>query len=62
MYWATGLPGWRRPDTAGFQTVPPDASFTGRQEINFLKNQAQALKAELDAVNARIQEIESKDA
>lgn len=62
MYWATGLPGWRRPDTVGFQTIPPDASFTGSQEVDFLKNQAQVLKAELDAINARLQEIESKDA
>ncbi len=61
MYWATGLPGWRRTNANGFQAIPPAASFTGSQEIDFLKNQAQALKAELDAVNTRLQEIESKD-
>ncbi len=61
MYWATGLPGWRRPNVAGFHAFPPAASFTGSQETDFLKNQAGTLKAELDAVNARLQEIESKD-
>lgn len=61
MYWATGLPGWRRPNSAAFQAIPPTASFTGGQEIDFLKNQAQVLKAELDAVNARLQEIKAKD-
>ncbi len=61
MYWATGFPGRRRPNAAGFQAIPPAASFTGSQEIDFLKNQAQALKAELDAVNARLQEVESGD-
>lgn len=61
MYWATGLPGWRRPYAAGFQAIPPAAPFTGSQEIDFLKNQAQALKTELDAINARLQDIESGD-
>ncbi len=61
MYWATGLPGWRRPNVVGFQANPPATSFTGSQEIDFLKNQAQTLKTELDAVNARLQEVEPKD-
>ena len=61
MYWATGLPGWRRPYPAGFQGTPFTAPYPGGQEIDSLRNQAEALKAELDAVNARLQEIESGD-
>ena len=61
MYWATGVTGWRRPNPAGFQGAPFIAPNPGDQGIDFLKNQAEALKAELDAVNARLQEIESGD-
>jgi len=59
MYWATGLPGWMRPATAGFRGMPSAVSDTGDQEIDVLKNQAKTLEAELDAVNARLQELES---
>ncbi len=60
MYWATGLPGWRRSNQAGFRAVPSEAPFAGEQELDFLKNQATALKAELDTINARLKEIESR--
>ena len=58
MYWATGVPGWRRSYPVGFRGVPTEASYAGEQELDFLKNQATALKAELDAINARLQEME----
>lgn len=48
MYWATGL---TRPANAGFRT--------GDQEIDILKNQAEALEAQLAAVNSRLQKLES---
>jgi hypothetical protein len=61
MYWETGLPGWRRPYPAEFSGAPITSPNTGEQELGILKNQVEVLKAELDAVNARIQEIESGD-
>ena len=59
MYWATGLPGWMRPATAGLQGMPNTVPYTGDQETDALKNQAKALEAELAAINARLQELES---
>ncbi len=60
MYWATGVPGWRRPYQAGSRGMPTEAPFAGDQELDFLKNQATALKTELEAINARLQEVESR--
>jgi hypothetical protein len=50
-FYATGLPRWAR---AGF--APP----TAQQEADALKEQAGWLKDQLDAINKRIAEIESK--
>jgi hypothetical protein len=50
-FYATGLPRWAR---AGF--APP----TPQQEADALKEQAGWLKDQLDAINKRIAEIESK--
>ncbi len=60
MYWSTGLPGWRRSNQAGFRGIPTEEPYAGEQELDFLKNQATALKTELDAINARLQEIERR--
>ena len=60
MYWATGVPGWRRSYPAGFRGVPSEAPYAPEQELDLLRNQATALKAELDAINARLQEVESR--
>ncbi|MBW1829383.1 MAG: DUF5320 domain-containing protein [Deltaproteobacteria bacterium] len=60
MYWATGLPGWRRSNQAGFRGAPSEAPYAPEQELDLLKNQADALKAELDAINARVQELGSR--
>jgi len=51
-YYATGLPGWMR---AG--TVSP----TQEQEMAGLKNAAEDLKNQLDAIGRRIQELEQKE-
>lgn len=59
MVRATGLPGWRRSSRVGYQGEPFAESYTKEQELDFLKNQADILKAELDAVNVRLQELES---
>jgi len=44
--------------------VPSAASFapqmTGEQEFDFLKNQAQAMRGQLEQIEARLQELESK--
>lgn len=60
MYYATGVPGWRRSSSVGFRGMPTEAPYAGEQELDFLKNQATALKAELDAIHARLQEVESR--
>lgn len=53
-FYATGLPGWAR---AGYGFVPP----TTEQELTWLKNEAEFLKNQLDAVNRRITELEKKE-
>lgn len=50
-FYATGLPGWAR---AG--AVPP----VPEQELAGLKNEAELLKDQLDAINRRIVELEQK--
>ena len=59
QYYATGVPGWARYGYApawgyGLYGQPmPEA-----QETELLKNQAQALKRELDAIAQRLEELE----
>jgi hypothetical protein len=55
MYYATGLPGWARPDFA-----PPAAA--AQQELADLKAQAARLSDGLDAIQKRIAEIEGRGA
>lgn len=50
--WAYGS--FYAPATIGWPAVMPET------EINFLKNQAQILKQELDLIESRIREIEQK--
>jgi hypothetical protein len=65
MYWATGLPGWARYN-AGYPgwggAVNPNISqnITPEQEAETLKNQAHYLQEDLNAINQRIQELESQ--
>ncbi len=49
-FYATGLPGWMR---LGYSPDP-------QQETSILKTRAESLKQELDAINKRIQDLESK--
>ena len=68
-YRATGLPGWMRFGQVGplgypggyqwgYQPVSP--SYNKEQEMEFLKNQAAALKEELDAIDSRLRDLESE--
>lgn len=61
-YYATGLPGWAR---AGY---PPAWAYgpywqppTEEQEMDLLREQAEALKRELDAITQRLEELEKGD-
>jgi hypothetical protein len=53
MYYATGLPGWARPDF-----VPPVPA--AEQELANLKAQAGWLAGQLDAIQKRIQDLEDR--
>ncbi|UCF71923.1 MAG: DUF5320 domain-containing protein [Deltaproteobacteria bacterium] len=67
-YRATGLPGWMRSgplgprqDPGGYQRgYPPVFPYTKEQEMEFLKDQAAALKEELDAIDSRLRDLESE--
>lgn len=54
-YWAFGDPGGdpMRPSSA--------ASHTREKEVSFLKDQAAALREELEAIDRRLREIESEE-
>ncbi|MBC7248832.1 MAG: DUF5320 domain-containing protein [Anaerolineae bacterium] len=57
-YYATGLPGWAR-----FGYAPaygPYAPPTREQEAEMLKEQAEWLKGQLDAISKRIAELEQE--
>jgi len=67
-YGATGLPGWMRFGPVGplgypggYQWgYPPVSPYTKEQETEFLKDQAAALKEELDAIDSRLRDLESE--
>ena len=63
-YYATGLPGWMRfgygqwptPMAAAWGAGP----MTSGQELQVLRDHAEALKADLDQISARIEELEKE--
>ena len=55
MFYATGLPGWRR---FGGYAVPYQETDPGLEK-QALKNQAAALQSELDFIKKRLSEIET---
>ena len=55
IYWATGLPGPLRFNTALQPKITKD------QEIEFLKNQAKYMQEDIDNVNKRIEELEKPE-
>jgi Family of unknown function (DUF5320) len=52
-YYATGLPGWARPEY-------PEPVQAAEQELAGLKNEAEWLKGQLEAINQRIEELGKK--
>jgi len=60
-FYATGLPGWAR-----FGYVPPEgvpSAYTApipEQELDALKQQAEYLKGQLDAISKRMSELEEE--
>jgi len=60
MYRATGVPGWGRFASIGPWGSPLTTPYTREQEVNFLKDQAAALKEELDAIDIRLRDLESE--
>jgi len=58
MFFATGLPGWAR--SSGYAGLNPKAN--SEMEKQALKQQADALQAELDIIRKRLGEIKSETA
>jgi hypothetical protein len=61
MFYATGLPGWMR---SGRCATPPESATPypkpdPEMESQELKNQAEALQAELDRIKNRLSAIEN---
>jgi hypothetical protein len=64
MYYATGLPGWARvgyPPAWGMPPVSPYQALPQEQEVDMLKQHAQALGEQLSAINERIAELEKQE-
>ena len=61
MYHATGQPGWMRTGAAP-AGYGPQGNVQPRDEKLWLKNQADALQAELNSIKQRLDEIDSADA
>ena len=61
MYYATGMPGWAR---FGYEApagwAVPWSAPTPEQDLSVLKAQAEALGAQLEAINERIAELTKK--
>jgi len=58
MYWATGVPGWMRTVPSGSQEGYPFAARSTREdEVRLLKEQAAALKEELNAIDSQLRDL-----
>lgn len=61
-YYATGLPGWARAGYPPARAYPPYwQPLTKERETEQLKNQAEALRHELEMVTRRLDELEKED-
>ena len=58
MFWATGLTRWMRSAPNWPWNYP--FSYSKDVEMGFLKGQASALKSELDAIDDRLQALQSE--
>lgn len=63
QYYATGLPGWVRFGGYSAPYVYPGAYYKPDPEMEkqALKNQANAMQSELDAINKRLGELETEE-
>jgi hypothetical protein len=59
-FYATGLPGWMRAQRGMQAFGGLVRTLSKEDELSALKSQAEYLKGELDAVQARVQDLESK--
>jgi hypothetical protein len=48
------------PGTYGYDYPHPPQELTAAEEMNMLKNQAEFIQKELDAINSRIHEVEEQ--
>jgi hypothetical protein len=62
QFYATGLPGWARFGYAPARHYGPGwRPVTEDEEVELLKNQAQVLQQELDAIAKRLAELEKEE-
>ncbi len=60
-FYATGVPGWARLGNASMWATPPAyAEPTREQELDALKQQAEWLKGQLDAIHKRVAQLEDQ--
>ncbi|MFA5088780.1 MAG: hypothetical protein WC552_07085, partial [Candidatus Omnitrophota bacterium] len=59
-FYATGLPGWMRPERGTPFLGDLEHPLSPENELSALKNQADYLKNELTAIQARVRDLESK--
>jgi len=59
-FYATGLPGWMRAQKGMQAFGGGGRDLSKEDELSVLKGQADYLKAELEAVQTRVQDLESK--
>jgi hypothetical protein len=60
QYYATGLPRWGPPPTpayGAFYETPYDEPLSQGQEVEMLKDEAEWLKQQLDAISRRMDEL-----
>ncbi len=63
MFYATGLPGWARPDVGGLgatTTVGGPSAMNRQEELEVLKQQAQQAADVLEHIRQRITELASE--
>ena len=60
MNWASGAPGWMRFGPTGSWGPQFGGPYTREQEVDLLKDQAVALKNELEAIDSRLRNLESE--
>ena len=61
-YYATGLPRWARYDyPPPWAYGPYGPALTEEQEVELLKDQAEALKGDLEAITQRLEELEKEE-